>query len=268
MKSVPVDISLPDIVNKFIPVSLEEMGRVKLMNRIDSKYLTTCSGLLNVLGKAAECGFMAQEIGDERWMPYYTCYYDTPDVNMYYEHQRGKKARQKIRLRSYEGSDSPTFLEIKDKDNKGRTRKKRVAIDEDADIYVYSDFIRNKSKYDVSGLMKAIENRFKRLTIVSPEWSERITIDTSISFHNFKTNENMSLEGLVVVEWKRDARSSNPLFGRFLREYRIFQTGFSKYCVGMALTDPSLQQGLLKPRLRFIERIIQNEEAHLLPRNL
>ena len=56
-----------------------------------------------------------------------TLYFDTPDRQMYAEHQRGRKNRQKIRVRRYESS-GVSFLEVKRKNNKGRTDKKRMEI--------------------------------------------------------------------------------------------------------------------------------------------
>ena len=41
-----------------------------------------------------------------------------------------------------------------------------------------------------------------------------------------------------------------------LRGLRIHPAGFSKYCVGMALTDRRLRHNRLKPRLRMVERLL------------
>ncbi len=134
------------ILQGFAPISLDEMSRVRLMNRIDTKYVTTVPYLVRLLEMAGG-EYSLQQIGGLCDIPYYTCYFDTPDRDMFAQHQRGRKARQKIRLRVYENSGT-AFLEIKDKDNRGRTDKKRIPwTGTGEDIMPYSDFIRTHSHY-------------------------------------------------------------------------------------------------------------------------
>ena len=112
------------ILQEFSPISLAEMSEVRLMNRIDTKYVTTLPCLARLLEMAGE-EYLVQETDGLRDMPYNTCYFDTTDCDMFAQHQRGRKARQKIRLRMYETSGT-AFLEIKNKNNRGRTDKKRT----------------------------------------------------------------------------------------------------------------------------------------------
>lgn len=243
------------IINSFKPISLEEMGKVKLMNRIDTKFVTDIDRLQELLRKASEAGYMIQQIDGESNMPYYTRYYDTADVQMFYQHQRGKKNRQKIRVRRYEGSDTPPFIEIKSKNNKGRTKKKRVAMVNDREIAPHFDFLSSNSNYDPSSLMPHIENHFYRITLVNRDMTERITVDSSLEFHNLVTGKRVSLDNIGIIEWKRDGRSSKSELDSILRDLRIHQSGFSKYCVGMAVTNPELRQNRLKKKLRMIRSI-------------
>ena len=245
------------IFKEFQPISLEEMGRVRLMNRIDTKYVTDVQKIGQLLEIASK-DYQIQEIDGKFDMPYYTCYYDTVDVNMYYEHQRGKKIRQKIRMRKYEGSETLPFLEIKRKDNRGRTRKKRIPMEEGPDLIDYADFIREHSFYEESNLRSQIENHFFRVTLVNKEMTERITIDTGLKFHNLSNGKYLSLEDIGIIEWKRDAVSCNSRLRDILLDLRIHQSGFSKYCMGMAMTDPELRQNRVKKRIRFIDKIRNN----------
>ena len=237
------------------PITLEEMSGVKLMNRVDTKFLTI-NRLLESLLYAAKDDFLIQESNGLRNSPYYTCYFDTPDVRMYYDHQRGKKSRRKVRIREYVNSGVLPFLEIKDKNNKGRTKKKRVPMEEGTFISDYDQFISNHSEFQALDLSPKIENRFNRITLINKEKSERITIDTSLEFHNFVSNTDIKLPELVIIEWKRDGLSSKSLLKPLLRQLRIQESGFSKYIMGMALTDKSLPQNKLKKRIRLIEKLI------------
>ncbi len=250
------------ILQGFAPISLDEMSRVRLMNRIDTKYVTTVPQLAMLLGRAG-AEYRVQEIDGMRDMPYYTCYFDTPDCDMFVQHRRGRKMRQKIRLRVYENSGT-AFMEIKDKDNRGRTDKKRIPADGGSGTAVmcYADFIRTHSRYSPESLLPQVRNRFRRITLVNNLMTERLTIDTGLSFHNVSTGCECSLEGLVIIELKRDGNTRSPA-AEMLHGLHIRQEGFSKYCVGMALTDSSLRQNRLKPRLRMVHRLLHPEMPYL-----
>lgn len=245
----------PDIIKAFKTISLEEMGKVRLMNRIDTKYVTTLNNITVLLKTLATNQYYIQEIGGHSNMPYYTKYFDTRDTHMFYQHQRGKRTRQKVRVRKYEGSDTPPFIEVKTKNNKGRTKKNRVAMDGSADLTHYGDFFNTFSQYRPEELLPQIENHFFRITLVNKEMTERITIDTNLEFHNLITLRDAKFENIGIIEWKRDGLKDSSRLGIILRDMRIRPTGFSKYCVGMAVTNPSLRQNRMKRKLRRIDRI-------------
>lgn len=243
-----------EILNGFESISLEEMEKVKLMNRIDTKYVTHIS-LIESLLELAKSKYFIQEIEGKYNMPYYTCYYDTDNNDMYYQHQRGKKTRQKVRSRKYEGSETLPFLEIKKKNNKGRTRKKRVSMENGQDLNDYAEFLESHSNYNTEDLTPKIENHFYRITLVNYEMTERITIDTELEFHNFSTGERVSLPHIGIIEWKRDGHASCSPLKELLLKLRIHEGGFSKYCIGMAVTDSGLRQNRIKKRIRSINKI-------------
>lgn len=240
---------LTDIINKFKPITLKEMESVRLMNRVDTKYVTTLPALCELLAKA-QGQYRIQQIDGMRNMPYYTCYFDTPDCTMFVEHERGRASRQKVRLRVYENSQT-AFLEIKTKDNHGRTSKRRTPADEGYDLAPYGGFIEHCTPFNAGGLLKQLENHFNRITLVNNGMTERLTIDTALRFHNVNTGESFALDNLVIIELKRDGRVPSPVTS-LLRDLHIHACGFSKYCMGMALTDEHLRHNRLKPRMRKI----------------
>lgn len=242
------------ILDSFKTISLDEMGKVRLMNRVDTKYVTSIERIIGLL-KLASDDYMIQEISGRSNMPYYTRYYDTDNVQMFYQHQRGKKNRQKIRVRLYEECDTLPFIEIKTKNNKGRTHKKRVVMDNGSDIAHYSDFINKHSLYEPSSLIPHIENHFYRITLVNKELTERITIDSNLEFHNLTTDKRISLDNIGIIEWKRDGINCKSPFDLILKNLHIHPCGFSKYCIGMAATNPCLKQNRLKQKLRMINRL-------------
>ena len=110
------------ILDQMEAIGLEEAKAVRLMNRVDRKYLASADVMEELLGRVTD-GYRVQEIAaGNRIAPYRTLYFDTDDLAMYTMHHNGKRNRQKLRMRTYRSSDT-TFFEIKNKDNKKKTRK-------------------------------------------------------------------------------------------------------------------------------------------------
>lgn len=249
---------LQQIINEFRSVSLEEMGKVKLMNRVDTKFVTTIDKLERLL-KLAQGSYAIQKIEGKQVMPYTTLYYDTTDCNMFSEHHRGKKNRQKIRVRRYENS-GVSFLEVKRKNNKGRTDKKRMQTNDrvpDLDLDFYRTFLIQKSRYGAKKLLPQLSNAFNRITLVNNAMTERLTIDINLRFFNEQTKIKTDMGPLVIIEVKRDGQTYSPVLD-MLKQLRIHQSGFSKYCIGMALTNSKLKRNRFNERLRFVKKLTSN----------
>lgn len=231
------------------------MKKVKLMNRTDTKYVTTMSRLLALLQLASK-EYMVQSIDGQLLMPYYTRYFDTRNCEMYTHHLHGKLTRKKIRERRYVSSGLE-FLEVKRKNNKGRTDKVRIET-RDLSSVARHEFLKDKSGYDSENLQPQIENNFDRITLINKNMTERLTIDTNLRFHNLVSGIDRNLDGLVIIELKRDGRTVSPILTMLL-QLRIKPSGFSKYCMGMALTQPGLSVNRFKPRLKMIEKLLSNQ---------
>lgn len=239
------------ILSSFDPISLDDMKSVRLMNRIDTKYVATVDHVLEVL-KESEDKYYVQIIDGNGNLPYRTVYYDTSECGMYLAHLHGRLTRQKVRERFYDSSGIG-FLEIKQKNNKGRTKKKRVPFDVPEEER--RSFIDENSSVAYGSLTPVVENAFNRITLVNKEMTERITIDTSLGFRHLATGNTKSLDGIAIIELKRDGLARSEM-ASLLRKSRIHPMGFSKYCMGMAFTDPSLPVNRFKPRLRKIEKML------------
>ena len=248
---------LSELLSQFEPISLQSMGKVKLMNRIDTKFVTNIQRLLQLLPMLKD-NYFVQAIDGCSLNGYHTVYYDTRDFSMYTCHHNGKKTRQKVRMREYQDT-SDFFLEVKRKNNKGRTKKKRIGIPgfESFDRLEAAQFLEKESWFRLDDLIPHLENRFSRITLVNKARTERLTIDTSLCFHNCVTGIERDLPGIVIIELKQDG--NYPSFVRpLLRELRIFPTGFSKYCIGCALTNPSLKKNRFNERLVMVNKLLNN----------
>lgn len=244
-----------EIISHFEPISLEEMSAVKLMNRIDTKFVTTMPQLVRLLQMARD-EYHIQEIKGQRNMEYDTTYFDTLQYDMFQEHQHGHTGRQKIRFRTYVSSNLQ-FMEVKTKNNHGRTKKKRIEVtDMDLLDETKREFLMRHLKYDVDTLMPALNNHFHRITLVNHAKTERLTIDTELVFHNMVTGKDRDMGQLVIIELKRDGLCYSPVLA-MLRELRIHPHGFSKYCMGSALSNDMLRVNRFKTKLIDIRKITE-----------
>ena len=248
---------MDELLNRFDSISLEQMSGIRLMNRIDTKFVTTMPVLETLLGMALE-DYMVQEIDGQRNMRYSTTYYDTVNYDMFYSHQHGHAGRQKIRFRTYVSSNLQ-FMEVKTKNNHGRTKKKRMQVEGMDFDEEKLKFLAKHLRYDAGTLMPAIHNDFDRITLVNKARTERLTIDTNLQFHNLVTGKDRAMAPLVIVELKRDGLCYSPVL-EMLRVLRVFPHGFSKYCMGSALTNHHLKVNRFKPKLVDIRKIAATAE--------
>lgn len=257
-------IDIQPYLESFEPISLSKMESVKLMNRIDTKYVVPLSVLPHILSKAVDDYFI-QEIDGVRLFTYDTMYYDTDDLDMYIRHHDRRLVRQKIRVREYVDSDL-CFLEIKKKNNKGRTKKKRIAIPRATNLtgdiighgkkdYTIAQFVEAKSRYRWDQIAPKLRTRFHRITLVNRAMTERLTIDIDLSWENQTTENIVSLPRMVIIELKRDGQVPSPMLHIMLEE-RIRPLKVSKYCIGTALTSPSVKQNRFKAKIRKIHKIL------------
>ncbi len=237
-------------------IPLQEVKAIKLMNRVDTKYVANIN-LLQPFLELAKQSYAVQEIDTSRLATYDTMYYDTSSLEMYLKHHNRKLNRQKIRIRTYIDSDV-SFLEIKNKTNKGRTIKKRIGINPQSENFENSErlqeFLKKKSPYAASDLHPQIRTFFNRITLVNQECTERLTIDINLRFENQTTHENANLSHLMIIELKQ-----NSLFlsqtKSILHTMRIKPTKISKYCIGTALTNEHVKRNRFKRKIRLINKI-------------
>ena len=257
-------ISFTGPLAELAPVSLDEMDAIRLMNRIDTKYLTDETHLVGILRDAARAGYRVLEIGGDKCSAYDSVYYDTAALKMFRDHHNRRLKRQKVRTRRYVQSGT-AFLEIKRKNNKGRTSKKRIGIPE-GEMMDFSgdaaacDYLSRKSWFTAEDLSPVLETIFVRMTLVNPAMTERLTIDTCLQFNNFRTGLQASLRDAVIIELKQDGHARSQM-KRILLDHRVKPARVSKYCVAVTLTDPATRSGRFKTKVRQIEKTINHKIA-------
>ena len=239
------------------------MEGVKLMNRIDTKYAVSLAVLPAIL-QAAQADYYAQEIDGKRIATYDTMYYDTDSLDMYIRHHDRQLVRQKIRVRQYVDSHL-TFLEIKRKNNKGRTKKKRIAVpgfditgqtfgDSKRERWSVDDFVEAKSRYTWDSITPHLWTKFHRITLVNKAKTERLTIDMDLLWENVLNGQSKTFPNLVIIELKRDGNIPSKMT-QIMMNLRIKPLKISKYCIGTALTTPGLKRNRFKSKIRKIEKL-------------
>lgn len=273
-------------------LDLDRIAAVRLMNRVDTKYLVDERRCMELLERAAD-QYYVQIIDDCRACRYATLYYDTPQWDMYHLHHNRRLTRQKIRTRTYVET-GVTYLEVKNKSNKGRTHKRRMALDRSlfaaaATDTAAADFLRREARYAPETLSPSLATRFVRVTLVNHAMTERLTIDFDLHFDNVRAvdggNKDMngcgnngmtgmdngfrpaaeashghtaSLGRLVVIELKQDALAPSPM-KQILAQLRVKPFKLSKYCIGEALTNPLVKHNRFKAKIRAIGKMAAHD---------
>ncbi|MFM9943934.1 MAG: polyphosphate polymerase domain-containing protein [Bacteroidia bacterium] len=242
---------ISDILNSFEPITLKEMDSVKLMNRTDRKFCFNTDRLSEILNLITS-HYRILEIQQKRLSRYQTLYYDTANYDLYKLHQNGKLNRYKIRHRTYIESDLG-FLEVKFKNNKGRTIKSRVNNREVPSEWkaTHTEFINLKTPYNPEVLIPAIWINYNRLTLVNKTSAERLTIDLNLEF--IKNETTLGFDKLVIAEVKQDKKNNSPFFN-VMKQMHIREGSISKYAMGIALTC-DVKKNNFKPKLKTISKI-------------
>lgn len=249
-----VDTQITSLLENLQPITLEQMKDIRLMNRTDTKFVTTKEQLVKMLG-LCQNKYYVQTRGESRVASYTTTYWDTDEHKFFIDHHNGRAPRQKMRVRTYMDT-LDTFLEVKTKNNKKRTKKKRIMVPDQnvQSTEEVESFLQERVKMNLADMHPTVQNYFHRITLVNYGKTERLTIDYDINFHNFETGQDDNTRNLVIVELKRDGNVFSPILD-ILRTLRIKPHGFSKYCIGSVLTNSSLKQNLFKPKVQYLKKL-------------
>lgn len=242
------------ILTAFEPISLSEMDNVKLMDRTDTKYTFHVSALEALLHEAMPY-YKVLSVENNRISRYKTLYYDTEAFDLYNRHHSGKLNRYKIRHRTYVESELG-FLEVKFKNNKGRTIKTRVKEKDYSGIQPGEafDFLKAQLPFCPTTLRPKIWINYSRITLVNKTSAERLTIDLNLEFKTAELTRNMGR--LVIAEVKQDSKAPSP-FVAILKKKHIREGSISKYCFAVASSFQGVKANNFKQKLSQVHKLIQ-----------
>lgn len=239
-------------VENFNTISLQDLDQVKLLNRVDEKYLLSNVQALEVISLLSD-DYLVLKIDNKRCFRYNTLYFDTDHFNLYKLHHNEVPRRVKVRFREYTDTGL-CFFEAKYKLGNGRTDKKRIQQDK-IPLNLQENhrgIIKQKFFAQAELLNPKMKIFFDRVTLVSKKMNERLTIDFNLSFHNFKTD--YILNDFSVVEVKSDKSSADSPVKKVLKEKKVFSESFSKYSISVAMME-DVKKNNFKPTLRRLYKI-------------
>jgi hypothetical protein len=235
------------------PIDLEQMEDVALLNRMDTKFVMSAGQLREALA-ALEQDYWMLSVHGQRLNHYRTLYFDTPKFDLYLMHVNGRADRYKVRSREYTDTHL-SFLEVKHHTPKDRTIKERMST---ADPLTWmtaeaEDWLRGVFPFDSRALEPKLWNNFTRLTLVSKQICERVTLDFDLSFHT--NSRSTSLDHIAIAEVKMDRGNCRSPFMHQMHAQMIHPRGFSKYCMGVGLLYDNVKKNALKPKLLWLDKM-------------
>ena len=247
--------TIEEILNEFEPISLQQMDKVKLQDRIDTKFMLLENMLPVVLKKMQE-NYFVLNIKDILYNHYETLYFDTEDFEHYLRHHNGRVNRYKFRARRYVESNL-NFFEVKFKNSKGRTIKDRIKSQEIPQTIADTshELVKNISNVNPDSLVAKLWVNYQRMTFVSKTSEERLTLDTKLTF--LDNNQRIQMKGLVIAEVKQGSLRDKSRFVTLMRELRVKEKSISKYCLGVISLNKNIKKNNFKPTLLYLQKLLK-----------
>ncbi|UBV44850.1 polyphosphate polymerase domain-containing protein (plasmid) [Deinococcus taeanensis] len=253
----PAHSALHDALQGFRSISLADTQAAALMDRVEYKYLSTLPLVCDLL-PALWAHYHALDISGTRLQGYSSVYHDTLDFSMYRAHHNGQARRHKVRYRQYRATGQ-TFMEVKLRDPKGRTRKERTLMTPGTDLpAAQAAFLAGHlPALGTAQLEPKLRVDCDRLTLVNVPRQERLTFDLNLTLSSPDGAVTRTFPDLVVIELKCAGGVTQSAFLPFAQQQALRGQPFSKYGVGCALLYPTLKRNAFKPQLLHLARLAQ-----------
>ncbi|MDR0803397.1 polyphosphate polymerase domain-containing protein [Fluviicola sp.] len=253
---------LTDILLSFRGISLDDLSRAPLMNRVDEKFAFPLNRLEYFLQKMLPY-YDVLNLEGKVIFDYTSQYFDNADYTFFQDHHKSIPNRFKVRIRTYLDSNK-SYLEVK-KRIKGRTDKSRIDIEG-----FTTTFSEDQLLFLSSQLRKQIElqpvmiNNYRRITLVNKTAEERLTIDFDITNGTSRDSScKQTLSSIAIAELKQPKLDRNSPFYQLMKQEQVRPFRISKFCFGMIdLYDESkLKSNRFKEKKLLIQKLI-NTSSH------
>lgn len=223
----------------------------ELRRRTDTKFVVSPDAALSWLG-GLNNDYAVLLAGDTRLASYRTLYFDTPDLEFFHAHRRGRRVRQKVRVRHYPDRRL-SMLEIK-------TRRSDLESVKISCEHPYGESTLSAEERAFldrhlgcgQGLCRQVWTNFRRLTLLGIHSNERVTIDLDLVVERGHLRE--TFPEVAIIEIKQRPFNRDSVAMSTLRAAHGRAESMSKYCAAMAVLLPGLRVNRLLPDLRVLQR--------------
>ena len=249
-----LDKRVYEVLEEFEHHNLQEISKLKLMNRIDTKFIIPMTLFESIL-RSLKADYSVLKIDGTSLFLYKNTYYDTKDYKSYKMHHNGKQNRFKVRNRHYADNDL-MFMEVKLRTNKKRTIKTRIETDStDIDSLKNNEFVQQILGNRYEPLVSSQVISYNRISLADKQRTERLTLDFNLGFQKTLSGQKQSLDHMFIIELKQNKKNRNSPFYRIGRKNKLKNGSFSKYCIGCCLNSQDhIKINNFKPKLLEIAR--------------
>lgn len=209
--------------------------------RFETKYLCHIDDIQSVI-EWMQLNFVCITYNGLKQQSYHNRYFDTSNFKSYFDHHQGAFPREKLRVRTYLNSEvNNCFFEKKKKYANGISEKVRRPV-------VQSDSLISDEDYS-----EVLTVKYQRLQFWNEQSSERITIDTGLTFTDKESStQKGSWKKVAIIELKSPNRSKTKTT-TYLKELSLRPESFSKYCIANAMLRPELKRTNFNRAIKKIE---------------
>ncbi len=236
-------------LDAFARATPDLVRRRELCRRSDSKFVLTPRAAGELVASLGH-DYAVLPAGDELLAAYRTLYFDTPELDLYHDHRRGRRIRHKVRIRHYPDR-RVSRLEVKSRRSALETAKswRERAYSDEALTRDDHAFIARLTGI-ARPLIPQAWTSFRRLTLLGLGTRERVTLDLDLRVG--RGAEARVLEGIAIVEIKQWPYCRATPAMEALRRAGHRPAWASKYCSAIAFTHPGVPVDGLLPGLRIL----------------
>lgn len=236
-------------LERFTVATADQIAGRDLQRRREVKFVTRAETALRVLG-ALSSRYAVMMAGSRRVASYRSLYFDTPTLDLFHAHRRGRRVRYKVRIRHYLDRRVST-LEVKTRLSDLVSHKVRRSRSY-GDSWLGTDdrdFIASICPF--AALHEQAWVDYRRVSLLNLTGEERVTIDLDMCIR--RGAKERRLPGLAVIEVKQPTLDRHTAAVAALRALRVREGWASKYCTAVMLTTAGVRAHRLREGMRGLE---------------
>lgn len=245
-----VDITAWERALERLPVATaDQIADRDLQRRSEVKFVTGADTAFRLVA-ALSSRYAVMMAGARRVAAYRSLYFDTPTLDLFHAHRRGRRVRYKVRIRHYADRRIST-LEVKARLSDLVSHKVRRSRSY-GDNWLAThdrDFIATICPFEALREQAWVD--YRRVSLLNVTGEERVTIDLDMCLR--RGTKERRLPGLAVIEVKQPVLDRRTAVVTALRELRVREGWASKYCTAVMLTTAGVRAHRLRQGMRALE---------------